>query len=74
MDEEKSTLQQTEAAAADDQQEFDSLVQSVPEAPQPQEVPATAKSEVKKPVTAAPVNTKSDVKKKKKRYNDKNCQ
>ena len=67
MDEERSTLQQTEAAAADDQQEFDSLVQSVPEAPHVQEPAAPAKSEVKKPVTAAPVQPKSEVKKKKKK-------
>lgn len=66
MDEEKSTLQQTEAAA-DDQQEFDSLVQSVPEAPQPQEQPAAPKSEVKKPLTSAPAQTKSDVKNNKKK-------
>ena len=65
MDEERSTLQQTEAA--DDQQEFDSLVQSVPEASQPKEPAAPAKSEVKKPVTAAPAQPKSDVKKKKKK-------
>lgn len=60
MDEEKNILQQD----VDEQQEFDSLVQSVPEATQPQAAPA--KSEVKKPVMASE-QPKSDVKKKKKK-------